>query len=82
MKIFKDKQTLQEELQLDEERARKIAVEIRDKIFDYDVTSDSSRGTGLGLPVVKRYCESTGGYIEYAALPGFGSEFSAYFGSA
>jgi signal transduction histidine kinase len=56
-----------------------IPKEIRDRIFDFDFTTKSSRGTGLGLGIVKRLCEEFGAQIDFLSEVGAGTEFKISF---
>lgn len=50
---------------------------VRDRIFDpYFTTREGSRGTGLGLPIVRSIIESMGGSIVAESQVGQGSTFS------
>jgi two-component system sensor histidine kinase FlrB len=48
--------------------------EVRDKIFEPFFTT-KARGTGLGLPLVRRAVESYGGKIQVNSAPGEGTTF-------
>ncbi|MCM0604512.1 MAG: HAMP domain-containing histidine kinase [Xanthomonadaceae bacterium] len=52
-----------------------ISNDIQDKIFDLDFTTKQGKGTGLGLPIIKRICSSYGGKIELRSKLDEGSEF-------
>ena len=48
---------------------------VRDNLFMRFFSTKESRGTGLGLPVVKKIAEEHGGSIEVESCPGEGSTF-------
>lgn len=56
-----------------------IPVEIRDRIFDLDFTTKSSRGTGLGLGITKRLCDGVGAQITFESEVGRGTTFTVSF---
>jgi PAS domain S-box-containing protein len=59
-----------------------IEQNILDKIFDPFFTTkktDKTRGSGLGLSVVRAVMEDHNGYIGVETRPGFGSTFSLFF---
>ena len=45
------------------------------RVFDRFYTNKPSKGTGLGLPVVKKIVEAHGGKIEVKSTPGMGTVF-------
>ncbi len=53
-----------------------IEPEILPTIFDAFSSTKGSRGTGLGLAVVKKLVEEHGGHVEVQATPGKGSTFT------
>lgn len=55
-----------------------IPSDIQDKIFDLDFTTKPGKGTGLGLPIIKRICAGYGGKIELKSKINEGSEFIVY----
>jgi signal transduction histidine kinase len=50
-------------------------METAKRVFERFYTSKSSRGTGLGLPVVKRIVEAHGGKVEVRSTVGKGTVF-------
>jgi CheY-like chemotaxis protein len=57
-----------------------IPPEIRDRIFDpFFTTKEKGKGTGLGLPIVRRVVEEAGGFIELETAPGCGTTFHLHF---
>jgi PAS domain S-box-containing protein len=53
-----------------------IPPEIRERIFDAFFTTKGSRGSGLGLAVVKKAIEEMGGTVQVESGPGAGSVFT------
>ena len=57
-----------------------IAEQAREQIFNpFYTTKPAGGGAGLGLPMVKSFMESSGGYIDVRSQPAQGSTFSLYF---
>ncbi|MGD0091504.1 MAG: PAS domain S-box protein [Planctomycetota bacterium] len=53
-----------------------VPEELWDKVFEpFFTTKESGKGTGLGLPMVRRTVESFGGYVELVRAPGPGVAF-------
>jgi len=63
------------------DNGRGIPVERRERLFEPFVTS-RSRGTGLGLAVVRAVARAHGGEVEIESAPGAGSRFSLRLPSA
>lgn len=56
-----------------------IAVELQPRVFERFFRSDTagtSRGFGLGLPIVQRIVEKHGGHLDLISTPGQGSRFT------
>jgi signal transduction histidine kinase len=49
--------------------------EVRSRLFTRFFSTKAGRGTGLGLPVVKKIVEEHGGTVEVDSEPGRGSSF-------
>jgi signal transduction histidine kinase len=67
-----------------EDHGKGIAPEHQKKVFEafYRVTEGlvhSTRGTGLGLALVKRIMEAHGGEVLLSSIPGKGSTFRLLF---
>ena len=59
-----------------------IPFAIRDKIFDFDFTTNFARGTGLGLGIVKKICQEFGAEISFESAEDVGTEFKVSFTAA
>jgi two-component system, sporulation sensor kinase E len=55
---------------------------IQDKIFDLDFTTKKTRGTGLGLGIVRKICADVGLKIGFASKELLGTTFTIQFPSA
>ncbi len=62
-----------------EDQGSGIADEIKEKIFLPDFTTKASKGTGLGLFVVKQLCEHYGGIISLESQQGKGTKIQLSF---
>ncbi len=62
-----------------EDQGSGIADEIKEKIFLPDFTTKASKGTGLGLFVVKQLCEHYGGIISLNSQVGKGTTIQLSF---
>jgi PAS domain S-box-containing protein len=57
-----------------------IPAEILDRIFEpFFTTKEKGRGTGLGLPIVRRVMHEAGGLVEVESAPNRGTAFHLYF---
>jgi two-component system, NtrC family, sensor kinase len=56
-----------------------ITAEVQARIFDVLYTTKGSRGTGLGLVVVKQIMQEHGGEVEVESTPGVGTKFRLSF---
>ena len=53
--------------------------EVLPRIFEpFYTTKEKGKGTGLGLPIVKRVAEEAGGFIEVESIPNQGTTFHLY----
>ena len=59
-----------------------ISPDIQTKIFDLDFTTRPSKGTGLGLGIVKRICLENGASIEFESRVNAGTAFTVLFARA
>jgi signal transduction histidine kinase len=51
----------------------------KQKIFDLFYTTKGTNGSGLGLPMVVKFIESSGGKLQVSSEPGVGSTFKMVF---
>jgi len=51
---------------------------VQDKMFTQFFSTKASRGTGLGLHVVKKIAEEHGGRLDVQSAPGEGSSFNLH----
>lgn len=56
-----------------------ISPEVQDQIFDFDFTTKPSRGTGLGLGIVKKLCTEVDAEITFVSETGKGTTFEVLF---
>ncbi|MBX9766803.1 MAG: HAMP domain-containing histidine kinase [Bdellovibrionales bacterium] len=56
-----------------------IAPEIQHRIFDFNFTTKPSRGTGLGLGIVKHICDQHKADINFSSVLKLGTEFKITF---
>lgn len=56
-----------------------IPEDIQSKIFDFDFTTKPSRGTGLGLGIVKKLCNEIQAELSFVSEVGKGTEFQVSF---
>lgn len=56
-----------------------IPLEHQSKVFDLDFTTKPSRGTGLGLTIVKKICEEVGASIHFDSIVDQGTTFTIRF---
>jgi signal transduction histidine kinase len=52
-----------------------MSAEVRSRLFDRFFSTKAGKGTGLGLPVVKKIVKEHGGTLEVESEPGQGSSF-------
>ena len=56
-----------------------IPAEVLPRIFEpFYTTKEKGKGTGLGLPIVKRVAEEAGGFIQVESIPNQGTTFHLY----
>ena len=55
-----------------------MSEEIRSRLFRRFFSTKAGKGTGLGLPVVRKIVEEHGGNVEVESEPGHGSAFHLY----
>jgi len=56
-----------------------IAEGNKDKVLDLFFTTKGSRGTGLGLAMVQKFVEKSGGKLKFESEEGEGSVFKMFF---
>ncbi|MPN10964.1 Sensor kinase CckA [bioreactor metagenome] len=56
-----------------------MSTDVRERIFEpFFTTKAPGKGTGLGLPMVKMFAESSGGYLDVDSIAGVGTTMSLY----
>jgi signal transduction histidine kinase len=62
-----------------EDNGAGIPAELQSRIFEpFFSTKPAGKGTGLGLPMVRIFVESSGGFVEAHSVPGQGTRMSLY----
>jgi signal transduction histidine kinase len=56
-----------------------IAKNKKDKVLELFFTTKGSKGTGLGLPMVQKFIEKSGGKLKIQSQEGMGSVFKMIF---